>query len=129
MLRSLAVAGAFIAAAMLFLYPSREVARARLRGLVDRVPRRGQAARSSDRASAAQDDAALAQRVRQEVRRDPRVPHDAIDVSAQAGVVTLRGEVDAWEDLGDVESRVRSIPGVARVENLLRLAQAPGSAG
>ncbi len=79
--------------------------------------------------SPAGNDADLADRVRGEVLRDPRMPRDGIEITAAAGVVTLRGEVDGWDHLRDVESRVRRVSGVVGLENLLHLANAPGSAG
>ncbi len=131
MVRMLAVAFAVIGAAIFFLSPSARAGRSRvsaLLGRIRRMPARG-AATSAQGALATDGDATLAERVRDEVRRDPRVSPDDIQVSAQSGVVTLRGEVDGWADLSDVESRVRRVAGVVRVENLLHLADPRGSAG
>jgi BON domain-containing protein len=45
----------------------------------------------------------------------------AIQVRAEDGIVTLRGEVDEMGDIARYESVVRAIPGVAEVDNLIRL--------
>jgi hypothetical protein len=68
------------------------------------------------------DDRALVDRVRTEVLRgDPGHPH--LNVDAVDGVVAVRGEVPDLEAAMDVERRIRAIPGVVDVENLLH---APG---
>lgn len=46
---------------------------------------------------------------------------DAVQVSVQGGVVTLRGTVDSEETKRKMETKVRSIQGVQRVENNLRV--------
>ena len=64
------------------------------------------------------DDATLRDRVESELFRDPDVPKGQMNIDAAAGVVTLRGTVDAGlvEDLAE---RVGAVEGVVRVENLL----------
>jgi hypothetical protein len=53
----------------------------------------------------------------------------AIEVAADHGTVTLRGEVSR-DDLDDVLGAVRGVPGVKRVENELDVREAPsGSSG
>jgi hypothetical protein len=48
----------------------------------------------------------------------------AVEVTAERGRVTLRGEVSS-EELDDVLDAVRSVPGVRRVENQLDVREAP----
>jgi hypothetical protein len=88
--------------------------RGRAEGLVQRARHRGGHPPADDRA--------LADRVRTEaLRGDPTHAH--LNIDAVGGVVSVRGEV---ADLGtsmDVERRIRAIPGVVDVENLLH---APG---
>lgn len=63
------------------------------------------------------DDFILAERVRSELGRTT-ARTDAIEVAANHGRVTLNGTVEAAE-MDDVLSRVRSVNGVADVENHL----------
>jgi hypothetical protein len=46
---------------------------------------------------------------------------DAMTVRVEAGVVTLRGEVDDLRDIGRLEAVARDVAGVTDVDNLLRL--------
>lgn len=48
---------------------------------------------------------------------------DADDLSLRVhdGVVTIRGEVDRMDDIHAFDAIVRAVPGVADVDNLLRL--------
>jgi osmotically-inducible protein OsmY len=88
--------------------------RGRAEGLVQRARHRGGHPPADDRA--------LADRVRTEVlRHDPA--HTHLNVDAVGGVVSVRGEVADLETAMDVERRIRAIPGVVEVENLLH---APG---
>ena len=57
--------------------------------------------------------------------RDAEVPKGAIIVDAVNGVVTLRGEADRPERIGELQRKAGAIPGVARVENLLHLPGTP----
>jgi hypothetical protein len=83
--------------------------RGRAEGLVQRVRHRGEPPA---------DDRALADRVRTEVlRRDPG--HAQLSVDAVDGVVAVRGEVPDLETAMDVERRIKAIPGVTGVDNLL----------
>jgi hypothetical protein len=68
-------------------------------------------------------DAALAQKVETEVFRDPDVPKGKINVNAEDGVVVLRGEANTPAQINAIVERVRAIPGVRDVENLLHLPQ------
>jgi osmotically-inducible protein OsmY len=62
----------------------------------------------------------LADRVRSELFRDARVPKGALNINVERdGVVVLRGEVRSLRQIEDIEHRVRDIPGVRDVENLL----------
>ena len=73
------------------------------------------------------DDATLRDRVESELFRDPEVPKGQMNVDAAAGVVTLRGTVDAaWVE--DLPIRAGAVEGVVRVENLLTAAE-PGASG
>jgi osmotically-inducible protein OsmY len=45
----------------------------------------------------------------------------AIAIRVQAGVVSLRGEVEDLRDISRLEAAVRAVPGVREVDNLLRL--------
>lgn len=64
------------------------------------------------------DDRALADRVRSEaLGRQADHPHPTIDVVN--GVVTVRGEVADPATAADVTRRIRAVPGVVGVENLL----------
>ncbi len=71
------------------------------------------------------DDATLAHKVESEIFGDPNVPKGQINVNAEDGVVVLRGEVKHPEDVRDLEARIRKIPGVVDVENLLHLPGTP----
>lgn len=70
-------------------------------------------------------DATLAQKVMTELFRDPDVPKGSINVNAENGVIQLRGQVERPELILEVEGRVRRIPGVLEVENLLHLPGTP----
>jgi osmotically-inducible protein OsmY len=70
-------------------------------------------------------DAALAQKVMTELFRDRRIPKASINVSAEQGIVQLRGQVEHPEQILEIEGRVRRIPGVADVEVLLHLPNTP----
>jgi osmotically-inducible protein OsmY len=70
------------------------------------------------------DDVTLARKVESEIFRDPNVPKGQINVNAVDGVVYLRGEVGRPEQVGDLETRTRSVQGVRDVQNLLH---APGT--
>jgi len=70
-------------------------------------------------------DPALAAKVQTELFRNPDVPKGDINVQAHDGVVELRGEVSRPELIDDLVERVRSIPEVRDVENLLHVAGTP----
>ena len=71
------------------------------------------------------DDATLAHKVETQLFRDPGIPKGKININAEDGVVVLRGEVSHPEDISSIEERVRHIPGVHGVENLLHLPNTP----
>lgn len=71
------------------------------------------------------DDATLADRVRSEAFRGlPVRPHEA-NVGVVAGVVTLRGQMPDHAEIERLVARVREVPGVRGVENLLHTAGEP----
>ena len=71
------------------------------------------------------DDVTLARRVESEVFRDPHVPKGRINLSAEKGVVVLRGELDRPEQITALERATRRVHGVRQVENLLHLTGSP----
>lgn len=70
-------------------------------------------------------DATLAQKVMSELFRDQRIPKGSINVNAENGVVQIRGQVEHPEEILEIEGRVRRVPGVLDVENLLHLPGTP----
>jgi osmotically-inducible protein OsmY len=70
------------------------------------------------------DDVTLARKVESEVLGDADVPKGDVVVSAQNGVVELRGEVKRPEDLKDLGAAAAKVAGVQGVNNLLHT---PGS--
>lgn len=71
------------------------------------------------------DDATLAHKIESEIFGDPTIPKGKINVNAEDGVVVLRGELDNPEDINRLGTRVRKIPGVEDVDNLLHLPGTP----
>jgi BON domain len=71
------------------------------------------------------DDATLAHKVETEVFRDPDVPKGNVNVNAEDGLVYLRGEVESWQLVNDLEDAPRKVAGVKDVENLLHLPGMP----
>jgi hypothetical protein len=71
------------------------------------------------------DDAELAHKVQTQIFRDPTVPKGQIAVNAEHGVVFLRGEVDSFRLIEDLERATRQVRGVADVHNLLHLPGEP----
>jgi osmotically-inducible protein OsmY len=66
-------------------------------------------------------DATLKAKVETTLFRDADSPKGTVSVSAEEGIVQLRGEVDRPELIADLEHTVRSVQGVRDVENLLHL--------
>jgi len=48
-------------------------------------------------------------------------PTDGYKITVEEGVVTLRGQVDTEAEKQDIESKARTVPGVQRVDNLLKV--------
>jgi len=71
------------------------------------------------------DDVTLARKVESILFRDPELPKGRINLSADRGVVVLRGELDDAEEIRFVEDAVRRVPGVHRVESYLHLPGTP----
>lgn len=67
----------------------------------------------------------LADKVESIVFRDDAVPKGDINVDAVGNVVTLRGQVESAEMVGQIVERTEAIPEVQRVENLLHLPDEP----
>ncbi|MGH2586452.1 MAG: BON domain-containing protein [Dehalococcoidia bacterium] len=71
------------------------------------------------------DDITLAHTVESELYRDPHVPKGRINISAERGVVVLRGQVEQPEQIKEIERKVRKVHHVHEVENLLHLPGTP----
>jgi hypothetical protein len=65
----------------------------------------------------------LAERVRQALARDPDIPDDVVDVSANGGVVSLWGTVGSAKERERAVEIARAVEGVQRVENKLTIAK------
>jgi hypothetical protein len=70
-------------------------------------------------------DESLCERVESRLFRDAEIPKGALNINVEHGVVVLRGELSHPEHINMVERRVKSIPGVRRVHNLLHLPHTP----
>ncbi len=70
-------------------------------------------------------DATLAHKVESLLFRDPSVPKGRINISAENGVIVLRGEVDRPDLIESLEAAARAVPGVVQVQNLLHLPSTP----
>jgi hypothetical protein len=71
------------------------------------------------------DDATLARKVETELFRDSHPLKGHVDINAVDGTVYLRGEVKRPDQIADLEARVRAIPEVTGVNNLLHLPKTP----
>jgi hypothetical protein len=71
------------------------------------------------------DDETLRQRVERQLFRDRHIPKGNLNISCEHGMVILRGELESPTDIGLIEERVRSVPGVRGVQNLLHLHGTP----
>jgi osmotically-inducible protein OsmY len=77
-----------------------------------------------------EDDATLADRVRSEAFRGLPVTPRETNVGVVDGIVTLRGQIASRAAIEELVNRVRNVPGVRGVENLLHTPdQAPPRAG
>ena len=65
------------------------------------------------------DDETLRQRVESQLFRDRHVPKGDMNINCEHGTVILRGEVESVSEIAELEERVRRIPGVRGVQNLL----------
>jgi osmotically-inducible protein OsmY len=65
------------------------------------------------------DDETLRQRVESQLFRDRHIPKGNLNISAEHGKVILRGELESPSEIARLEERVRHIPGVRGVQNLL----------
>jgi osmotically-inducible protein OsmY len=65
------------------------------------------------------DDETLCQRVESQLFRDRHIPKGNLNINCEHGMVILRGELDSPADIARLEERVRRIPGVRGVQNLL----------
>ncbi len=65
------------------------------------------------------DDETLRQRVESQLFRDRHIPKGNLNISAEHGTLILRGELESPADIARLEDRVRHIPGVRNVQNLL----------
>jgi hypothetical protein len=71
------------------------------------------------------DDVVLVDRIRAVLFREHDFPKGRISIDAANGSVALRGEVERYEQIDQIESVVWGIPGVTDVENLLHLHGTP----
>lgn len=71
------------------------------------------------------DDVTLAHRVESEVYRHEEIPKGALNIDAFEGTVVVRGAVRRPEQIRHLESRVRRVRGVRRVQNLVHLEGTP----
>jgi len=71
------------------------------------------------------DDATLARKVETELFRAPDSPKGKVDVNVAEGIVELRGEVKNPAQKKALEERVRKVPEVRGVNNLLHLPKTP----
>jgi osmotically-inducible protein OsmY len=71
------------------------------------------------------DDVTLTRKVETELFRAADSPKASVNVSAVDGVIELRGQVKRPEDVNDLEAKVRAIPEVRDVRNLLHLPKTP----
>jgi BON domain len=65
------------------------------------------------------DDETLRQRVESQLFRDRHIPKGHLNINAEHGLVILRGELDSPIEIAQLEDRVRHVPGVRGVQNLL----------
>jgi osmotically-inducible protein OsmY len=65
------------------------------------------------------DDETLRQRVESRLFRDRHISKGNLNISCEHGMVILRGELDNPTEIGLIEDRIRGVPGVRGVQNLL----------
>jgi hypothetical protein len=71
------------------------------------------------------DDVVLVDRVKAVLFREHDFPKGRISIDAANGCVSLRGEIERYEQIDQIESVVWGIPGVSDIENLLHMAGTP----
>lgn len=71
------------------------------------------------------DDETLCQRVESQLFRDRHIPKGNLNINCEHGMVILRGELDGAMEIARLEERVRRIPGVRGVHNLLHVRGTP----
>jgi osmotically-inducible protein OsmY len=138
--RVLLLVGASVAAAY-FLDPSRgKSRRARLQQRVGGVLRRGSdrtsskaqflagkarglkgRATGSGKGEGPPNDQTLAAKVQSEVLGGSSYPKEKLNVTAEGGIVTLRGEVDSADQAASLEQEIRKVSGVIDVRSFLHL--------
>jgi osmotically-inducible protein OsmY len=73
----------------------------------------------------APNDQALAERVKSEVFQPTDAPKDSVVISAENGIVYLRGEAPNVRTLKKIAKKTEKVDGVREVENLLHLPKTP----
>jgi osmotically-inducible protein OsmY len=71
------------------------------------------------------DDITLARKVETEIFRDADAPKGQVNVEVVEAVVTLRGQVESPDLIGELEKATRKVTGVRDVENLLHTPDQP----
>lgn len=71
------------------------------------------------------DDETLCQRVESQLFRDRHIAKGNLNISAEHGTLILRGEVHTPDEITRVEDRVRQVPGVGNIQNLLHVEGTP----
>jgi osmotically-inducible protein OsmY len=81
----------------------------------------------SDRAPAELrlNDPALARKVESEIFRDRHASKGAVNVMAENGVVSLRGEVESEREIRELVAAAQKVDGVRQVENLMHTRDTP----
>jgi osmotically-inducible protein OsmY len=109
--------GALLGAATAFLAKQLDAVR-RVRVLALKLRHRHQLPKTYD-------DTTLARKVETELFRPESAPKGQVDVSVTRGVVTLRGQLESEQLIGDLLERTRKIQGVQGVESLLHTPDTP----
>jgi hypothetical protein len=65
------------------------------------------------------DDETLTQRVESQLFRDRHIPKGDLNITAEYGLIVLRGELESPAEITRLEDRVRRVDGVRGVQNLL----------
>ncbi len=71
------------------------------------------------------DDEKLRQRVESQLFRDRHIPKGDLNITAEHGMLILRGELESADEIVRLEERVQRIHGVRGVQNLLHLHGTP----